>query len=167
MSELVAYINAKVKNIGLSNDSIISINSKNFHFNLLSLDDKSYLLELENKIFDVTVQKLDEEKYSITVNGVLFEIEIRTALQEKAKKLLDAKISADHKLEVKAPMPGMILKIKKSIGEQVISGEPVIILEAMKMENELRSPISGKIKELFVEEGNPVEKGIKLFSIES
>ena len=70
-------------------------------------------------------------------------------------------------MEVKAPMPGMILKVNKQVGEEVLSGESVIILEAMKMENELRSPVTGKLKELFVKEGNPVEKGIKLFSIES
>ncbi len=167
MTELIAYINDKIKNIGISGDSIININSKKIRFNLLSLDDKTYLLEIGNKFFEVTSQKSDDDKYSITVNGTLFEIEIRTTLQERARKLLEASSSGNHKLEVKAPMPGMILKIKKNAGEEVISGEPIIILEAMKMENELRAPITGKLKELFVEEGNPVEKGIKLFSIES
>ena len=167
MSELVAYVNKKVKKIEFSNDSTIKINSKIIHFNLLSLDGKTYLIETGNKFFEITAQKLDDEKYSVIVNGALFEVEIRTVLQEKAKKLLEARSSINHKVEIKAPMPGMILKIKKRAGEKVISGEPIIILEAMKMENELRSPISGRLKELFVEEGNPVEKGIKLFSIES
>jgi biotin carboxyl carrier protein len=167
MSELVAYIGKKVKKIEFSDDSIIKINSKKIQFNLLSLDPKTYLVGLGNKLFEATAQKLDDEKYSISVNGKLFEVEIRTALQEKAKKLLEASSATNHKLEVKAPMPGMILKVKKREGEKVIAGEPVIILEAMKMENELRAPVAGKLKELFVAEGSPVEKGIKLFSIES
>ncbi len=167
MSELVAYICKKVKKIELSDDSIIKINSKKIQFNLLSLDAKTYLVGLGNKFYEATAQKLDDEKYSISINGKLFEVEIRTTLQEKARKLLEASGSTNHKLEVKAPMPGMILKVKKRVGEEVVSGEPVIILEAMKMENELRSPVAGKLKELFVTEGSPVEKGIKLFSIES
>ena len=167
MNELIAYINKKSKNVEILNDSEILINSKKIQFNLLSLDDKTYLLKVEDKFFEVVAQKTDDEKYTVTVNGLLFEIEIRTLLQERAKKLLDARSSTNHKLEVKAPMPGMILRVNKQVGEEVISGESVIILEAMKMENELRSPVSGKLKELFVKEGSPVEKGFKLFSIEA
>jgi biotin carboxyl carrier protein len=167
MSELLAFIGKKVKKIEFSEDSIIKINSEKIQFNLLSLDPKTYLVGIDNKFFEATVQKIDDERYSISINGKLFEIEIRTALQEKAKKLLEERGSTNHKLEVKAPMPGMILKVKKRVGEGVVLGEPVIILEAMKMENELRAPVAGKLKELFVTEGSPVEKGFKLFSIES
>lgn len=167
MNELVAYINKNLKKIDLINDSEIYINSEKFQFNLLSLDDKTHLLKVGDNFFEVVAQKTDDDKYSITVNGVLFEIEIRTALQEKARKLLEARGATNHKMEVKAPMPGMILKVRKQVGDEVLSGESIIILEAMKMENELRSPVSGILKELFVKEGNPVEKGFKLFSIES
>ena len=167
MNELIVNINKKLKNVVLQSDSLIEINSEKIQYNLLSLDNKTYLVEFGNKFFEATAQKIDNEKYSITVNGQLFEIEVRTTLQEKARKLLEASSSTNHKLEVKAPMPGMILKVKKRVGEDVTLGEPVIILEAMKMENELRSPVSGKLKELLVEEGNPVEKGMKLFSIQT
>ena len=167
MNELVAYINKKTKKIEISNDSEILINAEKIQFNLLSLDDKTHLLKVGDNFFETVAQKIDDDKYAVTVNGVLFEIEIRTSLQERAKKLLDARGATNHKMEVKAPMPGMILKVNKQVGEEVNSGESVIILEAMKMENELRSPVSGKLKELFVKEGSPVEKGFKLFSIES
>jgi glutaconyl-CoA/methylmalonyl-CoA decarboxylase subunit gamma len=167
MNELVAYINSARKRVSLLKDSVINIDGKEFHFEIKPLDNSTFLLVIQNKVYEVTLQELEDGKYSIVVNGNLFEVEILTALQEKAKKLLEEKRSVNHEFEVKAPMPGMILKIKKQIGESVNSGEPIIILEAMKMENELRSPITGKIKELFVNEGNPVEKGIKLFSIQS
>ena len=167
MNELVAYIDKKSKKIEISNDSEIYINSEKFQFNLLSLDDKTYLLKVGDIFFEIVAQRIDDEKYSITVDGVLYDIEIRTSLQERAKELLEAGGTASNKMEIKAPMPGMILKVNKQVGEEVISGESIIILEAMKMENELRSPVSGKLKELFVKEGSPVEKGFKLFSIES
>ena len=164
MNELVAKVNKNEKKIGLINGSEIFINSEKIQFNLLSLDDKTYLLKVGDNFFEVVAQKTDDDKYSITVNGVLFEVEIRTSLQEKARKLLEARGAANHKMEVNAPM---ILKVNKQVGDEVSSGESIIILEAMKMENELRSPVSGILKELFVKEGSPVEKGFKLFSIES
>jgi biotin carboxyl carrier protein len=62
-------------------------------------------------------------------------------------------------------MPGLILKIKKNVGDKVEQGESVIILEAMKMENDLKSPSSGIIEKVFVSEGSAVEKGTALFSV--
>jgi biotin carboxyl carrier protein len=72
----------------------------------------------------------------------------------------------NHHSEIKSPMPGLILKLKKKTGDEVEAGEPVLILEAMKMENELRSPSKGKIREILVKEGIAVEKGAVLFIID-
>jgi len=63
-------------------------------------------------------------------------------------------------------MPGMVLKIQKKENEEIIIGEPVLILEAMKMENEVTSPYTGLLKKIYVNENTPVEKGTKLFRIE-
>ena len=71
-----------------------------------------------------------------------------------------------HHQDVKAPMPGLILKVRKKTGEKVEQGESVIILEAMKMENDIKSPVSGVIENISVSEGSAVEKGVTLFSIE-
>ena len=87
-------------------------------------------------------------------------------MQEKASKLIELRTIFRHKLEVKAPMPGMVLKIKKQAGDDVMQGDSVLILEAMKMENDLRAHISGKIKSINVKEGMAVEKGYSLFIIE-
>ena len=63
-------------------------------------------------------------------------------------------------------MPGLILKVRKKTGESVEQGESVMILEAMKMENDLKAPNSGIISNIEVNEGSAVEKGAILFSIE-
>ena len=62
-------------------------------------------------------------------------------------------------------MPGLVLKILKSVGENISKGETVMILEAMKMENEIKSTYDGTITEILVSEGKPVEKYIPLFSL--
>jgi biotin carboxyl carrier protein len=63
-------------------------------------------------------------------------------------------------------MPGMILKIKKKVGDEIEQGDSLLILEAMKMENDIRSPVSGKVKEIKIKEGQAVEKGISILVIE-
>jgi biotin carboxyl carrier protein len=66
---------------------------------------------------------------------------------------------------VRAPLPGVILKVVRKPGEAVEADEPVLVLEAMKMENEIRAPIAGTIAEVFVAEGGSVNTGDPLFRI--
>jgi biotin carboxyl carrier protein len=166
MSDFVVTINSKKKNIQLSGNALMSVNNREYHQELFHLSGHTYLLKLDNKIYEISAKHLDYERYQISIDGKSFETLIRTNLQERAAKLLEQNGSVSHKLIAKAPMPGMILKIKKAKGDEVIKGESVIILEAMKMENDLRAQVSGRIKDINVKEGMAVEKGFILFSIE-
>ena len=63
-------------------------------------------------------------------------------------------------------MPGKVVKLLVDEGEEVQSDQGVIVVEAMKMENELKSAVTGKVKEIFVQEGEVVEAGAKLLLVE-
>jgi biotin carboxyl carrier protein len=65
-----------------------------------------------------------------------------------------------------SPMPGKVVKLLVGEGQEVGAGQGVIVVEAMKMENELKSAVAGKVKEIFVEEGQVVESGAKLLLVE-
>ena len=67
---------------------------------------------------------------------------------------------------VEAPMPGSIFKLQVQVGDTVSKGQSVIILEAMKMENNITSDYAGKVKRIFVKEANSVQAGAKLVEIE-
>jgi biotin carboxyl carrier protein len=121
-------------------------------------------LKLENKIYEISVDIIDKERFHFSVGGKNYDTIIRTAVQEKAVKLIELKSSSYRKMEVKAPMPGMVLKINKHVGDEVEQGDSVLILEAMKMENDIRAHISGTIKIINVKEGMAVEKGYSLFT---
>lgn len=73
--------------------------------------------------------------------------------------------AAGDSTEVRAPMPGRIVKILVSAGDEVEAGAPVIVVEAMKMENELRTEIAGTIAAIEVEEGQAVEGGALLVKL--
>ena len=77
------------------------------------------------------------------------------ASEEKQEEPITGKV-------VEAPMPGSIFKIQVKTGDTVTKGQSVIILEAMKMENNIASEYSGKVKRIFVKEGTPVQAGTKL-----
>lgn len=166
MNEFVVTVNSKKKIVRFSENTIIYVDDKEYNQELYHLSGDTYLLKLDNKVYEISADQIDHERFVISIDGRNFDTIIRTSLQEKASKLIELRTIFRHKLEVKAPMPGMVLKIKKQAGDNVILGDSVLILEAMKMENDLRAHISGKIKSINVKEGMAVEKGYSLFIIE-
>jgi len=166
MSEYIVSVNGRKLKVSLPGDSKIFADIREYNYDLVHLDGNNYLLKLNNKFIEITSELLKNGNYSVLIEGNMYETSIHSALQEKAAVLLQQNAPLHHKTEVKAPMPGMILKIKKNLNEKIFRGETVLILEAMKMENDLRAPHSGIIKEIFVKEGKAIEKGTVLFTIE-
>lgn len=167
MNDYVISLNGSKFNIKILSNSELILNDKKYFYELITISNNSYFLKLDNEIFELTSQKLSNELFRVLLRGYNFDITVRTALQEKAVKLLENSAAFQHHhQDVKAPMPGLILKVRKKTGEKVEQGESVIILEAMKMENDIKSPVSGVIENISVSEGSAVEKGVTLFSIE-
>jgi biotin carboxyl carrier protein len=77
-----------------------------------------------------------------------------------------AKLSIQGRQVVVAPMPGKVVRVLVQLGEEVKEGQGLVVVEAMKMENELKSPKSGKVVALQAQEGNAVEKNAKLIIVE-
>ncbi|HVO76281.1 MAG TPA: acetyl-CoA carboxylase biotin carboxyl carrier protein subunit [Ignavibacteriaceae bacterium] len=165
MNEFIISVNDLKKKIKVEGNYLL-FNDKKFNFELQPLNSNLFLFKLGDKFYEVYTKSLSEGKLLVAMKGRQFEVIVRTELQEKAAMMMESAGHSNHHVEIKSPMPGLILKFKKKIGEEVEAGEPVLILEAMKMENELRSPAKGKIKEIFVKEGIAVEKGVTLFMIE-
>lgn len=166
MNEFLISLNGTRIKLNIGRDGIVNVDGCDYQYELIQLNSSDYLLKLGDKIYEIHNSKINNENSHITVNGKLHELTIRTALQERAAKLIEQSTIKSLRTDIRAPMPGMILKIKKSLSEKVNSGEPLLILEAMKMENELKSPVAGIIKNIYITEGSPVEKGTLLFSIE-
>jgi pyruvate carboxylase subunit B len=66
---------------------------------------------------------------------------------------------------VRAPMPGLVLRLEVVLGQKITTGAGLLVLEAMKMENEIRANAAGVIKQIFVQPGQPVDKGASLMEI--
>lgn len=167
MNEFVITINDKKRQVKIVDEETLLIDGKKTNFDLTKLSNGVGLLKVDNKVYEVSEQSIEGERHVLLVNGKVYHTLSRTSLQERASNLIEKALAQhSHKVVVSAPMPGMILKIKKNNGEYVEKGDSVIILEAMKMENEIKTPASGTITEMKITEGNAVEKNSFLFSIE-
>jgi biotin carboxyl carrier protein len=100
-------------------------------------------------------------KLSVTVAGETFPVEVADARVEAAPALAGPARPAGP-VAVRAPMPGRVVKLLVRAGEEVKAGRGVVVVEAMKMENEIKAPRDGKVRALHVAEGAAVEAGEEL-----
>ncbi len=106
------------------------------------------------------------KKYTVKVNNNLYEVTIADALDLLIKSMGIERGRTKVVNAIKAPMPGLILEISVTVGQEVKVNDPLLILEAMKMENSFLSPRDGVIKSIAVEKGHAVDKGQLLIEFE-
>ena len=141
---------------------------------------KKFKFTIRGNEYEVEINDIDGDIATIEVNGTEYEIEIH---QEKAKAtktptLVRPRIAVDRKdskikktvssraYSLKAPLPGSIFKIIKHEGDEVKKGDTIMVMEAMKMENNIQSEKDGKIVRMVVKEGDSVLQNDVLAEIE-
>lgn len=121
-----------------------------------------------NKPYKVEIVAADfiAKKYTIKVNNNTYEVAISDALDILIQSMGIERGRTKVVNAIKAPMPGLILEISVEVGQEVKENDPILILEAMKMENSFLSPRNGIIKSIAVQKGMAVDKGQLLVEFE-
>lgn len=135
------------------NGEEVSVDSRNLgeghgHF---IFENKSYKMELvsENRA---------EKTAQVKVNGRVYQVAIEDQYDQLLKQLGLDNLQANKVKEIKAPMPGLVLNVLVTEGQEVAKGDSLLVLEAMKMENVIKSPTAGVIKRILVQKSAKVEK---------
>jgi len=123
----------------------------------LVMDGKSYDLDFESAGTDTLDARLN-----VRLCGEVVHLSVEEERRKKLRESSSRGVNKDGPATVLSPMPGKVVKLLKAVGDQVKAGEGVVVVEAMKMENELKAPTSGTVKEIKVKEGQPVESGAVL-----
>jgi biotin carboxyl carrier protein len=141
----------------------IVINSKQVPLDFVKLNQSHYHLILDYKSYNLELVSIDKhsKEVIVKVNNRSITVTVKTALDELLKKMgLNNKTTIAK--DIGAPMPGLILDIVVKEGDEVKKGDRLLTLEAMKMENIIKSPSAGKIKSISVTKGDSVDSGQKL-----
>lgn len=145
----------EVNNEAVSPDWI-KIGENKFHG---IINHKSYTVELRSK--DETGKQLN-----ILVNGVSYQVALENEFDVLLKKLGMDKLAGNKINNLKAPMPGLVLRLMVEPGATVKKGDPILVLEAMKMENIIKAAGDGVVKKINVSEKIAVEKNQVLVEFE-
>ena len=125
------------------------------------------LITIGDEVHRVVVRRGESRgRYTLWLDGFRYEVE---ALDERTRAIRDlsgASAAPTGPAPLKAPMPGLVVRVAVQPGDDVVAGQGLVVMEAMKMENELRAASSGKVKAVHVQPGTAVDKGALLIELE-
>ncbi|MFD2161890.1 acetyl-CoA carboxylase biotin carboxyl carrier protein subunit [Paradesertivirga mongoliensis] len=145
--------------LGIKNGTV-SYRGEELKIDYQSVDKSNAHLIYRNKSYRVEIidHNVAEKVVVLKINSKEYKVELKDQYDELLHQLgLDKKLSS-HIKDLKAPMPGLVLKLLTNEGDQVSKGDTLIILEAMKMENIIKSPVDGVIKAIKIKTGDKLEK---------
>lgn len=167
-----AQVNESSFEISTSNDSSheegnFLVNGDSVSLDITSVDQNRFHILKGNKSFNAEVVSVNkEEKVAIIkINGADYTVDIKDKLDLLLEKLGMDNMASSAAKDVKAPMPGLVIDIMVEAGQEVKKGDPLLILEAMKMENVIKSPADATISAIPVAKGESVEKGKILLNL--
>lgn len=124
-----------------------------------------YRIILDGKTYEMEVEKVDGSAVAAAKAAPKAAEPVKTTEPVKTASKVQSSAPTTGGNVVKSPMPGTILKVFANAGDTVKKGQSVLVLEAMKMENEIVSPRDGKITALYVAQGNAVQGNDALFEV--
>ena len=164
--EFESNIGGEIFRVHLNSDgSKAVVNNSDLEFEWMNQKNGRVLLRSGTKLYKIDNISVQGRQVSFSLNGSFFE----TTVKDDQDLLLE-KLGFDEQVDASigtlaAPMPGKILEIMVKEGQSVDMGDPLLILEAMKMENELKAPADGIIDSLHVKQADSVEKNQILLEI--
>ena len=146
----------EIKTNDLSQLDFNKTSAKSFH---LLQNQKSVTAEIVNRDFD-------NRSYTLNIGGTNYEVSIYNKLDMLISEMGLTAVSQKVVNTIAAPMPGQIVKVDAKVGQEVKENDPILVLEAMKMENVMLAPRDGIIKEVLISGGDIVDKGQIMIGLE-
>ncbi|KOF03581.1 carboxylesterase [Roseivirga seohaensis subsp. aquiponti] len=141
-------------------DSNILLNGSDFDWNISKTSKDKFQITKDGKKLNAEVIGYERESkvVEIKINNQIYNVSVKDKMDQLLQKMGITNLSNSTIKDVKAPMPGLIHDILVETGQEVKKGDQLMILEAMKMENVLKSPGAGTIASIDVSKGDSVEK---------
>ncbi len=153
--------------VNLEKNTIV-LDGNQLDWDAQQVSNKEFSIIADGKVYNIFIDSINKAQKTVVlnVNGEVIESKIQEPIDQVLKNMGIDFSKTQKKEPIKAPMPGLILKVLVSAGQVLKKGEPVLILEAMKMENVFKAPADAVVKEIHVQAAQAVEKGQILITLE-
>jgi biotin carboxyl carrier protein len=160
----VTTINNKTFEIEIQRDGSLIVNGERREVDFLALGPSLYSILMDGLSHELVIEERDQN-IEVLVRGRLFTGQV---LDERAQLMAERSggmISDTGEMSIRAPMPGLVVAVPVEVGQDVRAGQTIIILESMKMQNELKAPRDGVVQNIGVSAGQSVEQNKILVTI--
>jgi biotin carboxyl carrier protein len=142
------------------NHNVFKLNGEEVSLDSIKLSNSSSHLLYQNKSYNAEVISVDSanKTCAIKVNGTTYQIKVEDQFDQLLKQMGMDNLAGNKISEIKAPMPGLVLNVMVEENVEVKKGDNLLVLEAMKMENILKSSADGVVKKVLINKGDKVEK---------
>jgi len=123
-----------------------------------------YRVSLDGRLQTFALQR-GPQGWTAQADAALYQVDVVDERTKRLREMTGQGARKAHTGAVKAPMPGLVLRVEVEPGQTVAAGRGLVVLEAMKMENEIRAPAGGTIRAVLVKPGQAVEKGAALVEV--
>ena len=166
MAKYITSIKGKEYTIEILESGKVSLNGQEYEVDFESISGQPvYSLLLDGGSFQADVYPGDEDTLQVLMRGVLYEATVEDEREKRLSKAAGG-VTQTGEFVLRAPMPGLVVKVAVAEGEAVKTAQVLVILESMKMQNELKSPREGKVSRVQVKAGDSVEQRQILLSVE-
>lgn len=160
----VTIINGQRFEIDIQRDGTLLVNGEPRTVDFLALGPSLYSMLMDDQSYETVLDEHDGQ-VQVQLRGRQYSGEV---LDERAQMLASGRGGievAAGELQIKSPMPGLVLAVPVAEGQTVVQGETILVLESMKMQNELKAPRDGVINRVWVQAGQSVEQGKPLLAL--
>ncbi|MBI4761452.1 MAG: biotin/lipoyl-containing protein [Chloroflexota bacterium] len=144
----------------------VSIDGKTYEVDFVSVSGQPvYSLIVDGKSHEAYVNESDEG-WQVLLRGRLYPVKVEDEREKRLRAAAGGGVAETGEFHLKAPMPGLVVAVPVTEGQQVKKGQVLVILESMKMQNELKSPRDGTVARIRVKAGESVEQKQALLSVQ-
>jgi pyruvate carboxylase subunit B len=165
MGAYVVMMEGREYSVAINTDGMITVEGCEEEINVQPLGGDAYSVLLGNHLTPITARRIGDG-YHVLLKNNQVEVNVETERDRLVKKYATSSVATHQRHEIRAPMPALVVRVEVKVSDEVKVGQGLVILEAMKMENEIKSHQSGRVKEIYVAKGKPVEKGELLLLLE-
>ena len=164
----IASIGDQEFEVDIINQHEVAVNGKHYKINFKPVSGQPvFSLLADNGSYQAHLFESDDDELQILLRGTLYKVLIEDEREKRLRAAAGSTGSSSGELILKSPMPGLIVQVPVKVGDLVSTGDVLVILESMKMQNELKSSQDGKVTQIQVKEGDSVEQKQILLIVEA
>jgi biotin carboxyl carrier protein len=158
-------LNGKTYLIEINDDRHVVVDGVEYEMDMTGVATQAfYSLLLNRASYEAYVDE-GEDAWQVLLHGVLYEVRVTDEREERLRRASGGERVSGGEIKVKAPMPGLVVAVPVQEGQPVAKGDILVVLESMKMQNELKSPREGTVSRVRVKAGDHVEQNAALVTL--